>query len=123
MKHPPKRPKIEILKQTANWFLLNCVVPADLLFFNGHFKGHPVLPGVVQIDWAIAFAEELLGVQNTFSEMRQLKFQNLILPDAAIKLSLSFDEEKNILVFRYFINDNTLSSGRIVYHPLPKEAK
>ncbi len=28
-------------------------VPRDLLYFDGHFPGHPLLPGFVQLDWVM----------------------------------------------------------------------
>ena len=38
-----------------------CRVPTDLECFVGHFPDQPVVPGVLQLDWALDTAEELLG--------------------------------------------------------------
>ncbi len=75
-------------------------------------------PGVVQLDWVMAFGKQYLGIRNTFSEMHQLKFQKPILPGCSVKLSLSSSSKKNILGFRYFTDRETFSSGRISYLPL-----
>jgi acyl-coenzyme A synthetase/AMP-(fatty) acid ligase/3-hydroxymyristoyl/3-hydroxydecanoyl-(acyl carrier protein) dehydratase len=57
-------------------------IPARLIFFQGHFEGLPVLPGVVLVDrliWPILRAEfpDLTGVRKA----RRLRFRRLIRPD------------------------------------------
>ncbi|HKE13760.1 MAG TPA: hypothetical protein VKB80_02760, partial [Kofleriaceae bacterium] len=57
-------------------------IPASLIFFQGHFEGLPVLPGVVLVDrliWPILRAEfpDLTGVRKA----RRLRFRRLIRPD------------------------------------------
>lgn len=38
-------------------------MPQDLIYFEGHFPGFQILPGVVQLDWAIHFACKLFNIQ------------------------------------------------------------
>ncbi len=46
--------------------LLALTVPDDLLYFDGHFRVAPVLPGVVQVDWAIHYGRLHLGLTGAF---------------------------------------------------------
>ena len=89
-------------------------VPADLACFNGHFPKTPVLPGVVQIDWAIALAAPMLGSFRRFIGMEVLKFQQLVRPGDMLDLALRFDHERSKLYFTYTCAGQACSSGRIV---------
>ncbi len=52
----------------------SCQVPKDLGCFSGHFPGHPVVPGALQIDWAMEVAAELLDAPPRVAELESLKF-------------------------------------------------
>lgn len=87
-------------------------IPKDCVFFNGHFPGNPILPGVVQVNWAINFAAKLLGVnKESITEIAQLKFTQVILPNTHLYLSLTL--ENNQLAFRYFNPECVYSFGKI----------
>ncbi len=49
-------------------------------YFNGHFAGQPVLPGVAQIEWLVWLARELLGMQGGFAGLDAAKFKRIIRP-------------------------------------------
>ena len=90
-------------------------VPPDLAHFTGHFPQTPVLPGVVQIDWAQRLARELIAeLPPRFCGMEVLKFQQLVRPGDRIQLSLRFDAERGKLYFAYRNGDAPCSSGRIL---------
>jgi 3-hydroxymyristoyl/3-hydroxydecanoyl-(acyl carrier protein) dehydratase len=92
-------------------------VPLDLAHFSGHFAATPVLPGVVQIDWAILFGRRHFALPPTFLGMHALKFQNIIQPDVPVFLELKHDEQKGGINFRYFSDAGQHSGGRILFGP------
>ncbi|MNV96588.1 3-hydroxyacyl-[acyl-carrier-protein] dehydratase FabZ [compost metagenome] len=89
-------------------------MPPDLACFPGHFPQTPVLPGVVQIDWAIAQASERLMVGRRFAGMEVLKFQQVIRPGDSLLLDLRLDSERGKLYFTFSCAGQTCSSGRIL---------
>ena len=63
-------------------------VPANLPFFEGHFPGHPILPGVVALGWMLSAAERFLARPLEGVELLNVKFQVVILPGAELELTL-----------------------------------
>ena len=93
---------------------LRLQIPHDLAYFSGHFPATPVLPGVVQVDWALMLAQELMELPTQFAGMEVLKFQQLIRPGDDVQLELRFDQERGKLHFAFRMADKPCSSGRIV---------
>jgi len=114
------RPKVpEVLEQSASdgeWSL-QLSVPPDLTYFSGHFPKAPVLPGVVQVEWALNLGRQLLNLDGAFAGMEVLKFQQLVRPGDEIQLHLRFDAERGKLYFAYRNDTATCSSGRILLGP------
>ena len=113
-----KLPLIVKQQQVGDEWLLDLQVPVDLAFFSGHFPTAPVVPGVVQVDWALSLAQQLLSLPPRFCGMEVLKFQQLLRPGDAVKLTLSFDQARSKLHFSYGMADARCSSGRILLGPL-----
>ena len=87
----------------------------DTLFYlNGHFKSQPLLPGVVQLGWAIHFAKELFCI-NTVNNLPQAKFTQPIVPEDKVLLTLKLNKDKNNFTFEYFVLniDKVASSGKV----------
>ncbi|MHA6198465.1 AMP-binding protein [Pseudomonas wadenswilerensis] len=93
---------------------LTLAISGDLAYFNGHFPKTPVLPGVVQVDWAIALGQPLLDQPRRFAGMEVLKFQQLVRPGDQVLLTLRFDAERGKLYFAYTCDGKPCSSGRIL---------
>ncbi|MFJ3446822.1 AMP-binding protein [Pseudomonas sichuanensis] len=106
----------EVLAQARedNQLQLRLAVPLDLPCFTGHFPQTPVLPGVVQLDWAIALAAPLLAANLRFAGMEVLKFQQLVRPGDALQLDLRFEPERGKLYFSYTRAGQACASGRIL---------
>lgn len=96
---------------------LRLEIPADLEYFVGHFDGAPVVPGVVQVKWAIEAARRHLGASGTLVAMEALKFQQVLLPGAVATLTLKWVAADSKLYFAFESADSRFSSGRLTFRP------
>jgi len=110
----PKAPEVLEQTETEGEWSLQLSVPPDLAYFSGHFPKAPVLPGVVQVEWALNLGRQLLNLSGAFAGMEVLKFQQLVRPGDEIQLHLRFDPERGKLYFTYRNDTATCSSGRIL---------
>ncbi|HGM5553366.1 TPA: AMP-binding protein [Pseudomonas putida] len=110
----PKAPEVLEQVETDGEWSLQLSVPPDLAYFSGHFPKAPVLPGVVQVEWALNLGRQLLNLAGKFAGMEVLKFQQLVRPGDEIQLHLRFDPERGKLYFAYRNDTATCSSGRIL---------
>ena len=92
-------------------------VPTDLAYFPGHFPQAPVLPGAVQVAWALRLAASRLGTSPHCREMEALKFQRLLQPGDRVTLTLHHDGVRGKLHFAYREGGTAYSSGRLVLEP------
>ncbi|QYY82484.1 acyl-CoA synthetase family protein [Pseudomonas germanica] len=109
-----KAPEVLSQVETEGEWSLQLSVPPDLAYFSGHFPKAPVLPGVVQVEWALNLGRQLLNLTGPFAGMEVLKFQQLVRPGDEIQLHLRFDPERGKLYFAYRNDTATCSSGRIL---------
>lgn len=89
-------------------------VPASLDWFRGHFPGTPILPGVVQLDWAVAYARRHLGLDPAIERVVGLKFMRIVRPGAELELDLEWSPADRELSFKYQENEQVCSSGRFL---------
>ncbi len=68
----------------ADVVILTIEMSPELEAFCGHFPDNPILPGVVQIDWAMRFAAIHLGLEDMSARVFQVKFRDIIQPDIKI---------------------------------------
>ncbi|RUL72970.1 3-hydroxyacyl-ACP dehydratase FabZ family protein [Dyella choica] len=94
---------------------LELLVPPELVYFTGHFPEAPVLPGAVQIAWALALAAQRFGTPARCRVMEALKFQRLVRPGDRMELTLRYDRARNKLHFAYRQGDKAYSSGRLAW--------
>ncbi len=108
-----------ILEKTADKasgkYVVEFIVPDDLFYLEGHFPGKPILPGVVQIGWAVHYFQEFFGDAGDFLRLEVLKFQQVIQPGDKICLSMMWDAAKDKLTFHYTSRNCSHASGRIVF--------
>lgn len=109
-------PSIEALERSADRVNLRFVVPPALVYFEGHFPECPLLPGVVQVGWAVEFARRHIPFEGRFRSLASVKFTRVIQPDETIALRLIADAQRRELSFEYRRGTEICSSGRILFH-------
>jgi hypothetical protein len=90
-------------------------VRPGLRVFDGHFPEVPVLPGVAQVDWAVAFARECFALPPRFVRAEALKFHVPVVPPAQVVLSLEWSRQAGQLSFRYASPAGAHSTGRLMF--------
>lgn len=113
---PMVDPQIVALRRFDDGCELDCVVPPDLFYFNGHFPGTPVLPGVVQIDWVVRLANQYLNLGLEAASAFQVKFRRIIGQSQLFTLRLRVLPTKR-LAFEYRIDGEAASSGSVALPP------
>lgn len=111
----PRVPHLRLLVREEQRVELEVIAPPDLLYFDGHFAAAPILPGVVQLDWAISNGREYFKLPPHFHAVHALKFQRVISADHPVTLELVHDAQKGSLNFRYFSASGQHASGRILF--------
>ena len=109
--------KPEIINESAgsNSAELEIRAPATLVYFQGHFPDQPVLPGVVQLHWAIHLARERFELKPSFRGMEVLKFHRIIEPDTPVTLVIESLDEGSKLKFSYTSELGMHSQGRVLF--------
>lgn len=106
-----KAPTITATRPTANGIELDLIVDPALVWFQGHFPDLALLPGVVQLDWALALAAEHLAVMVPSCRNFQVKYKAGIFPGDHLTLALRHDPAKGRLNFEYRRDGHLCSTG------------
>ena len=105
--------KETIVEQTEKSVILEICVPESSPYFNGHFDGFPVLPGVAQIELVTRFASRYFGTSVALSEIPRVKFTNLVRPNTVLLLKL--EKKENSISFSISSREkNTVHSTGIL---------
>ncbi|WP_266170221.1 acyl-CoA synthetase [Dyella subtropica] len=111
----PTHPVLLAEHQQDGRHTLSLQLPLDLQYFEGHFPQLPVLPGLVQVAWALELAAPRLGTPTHCRRMEMLKFQQLLRPGDRVELTLMYEAARHRLHFTYQRDGADVSSGRLVW--------
>ena len=89
-------------------------VSPELCWFHGHFPGQPVLPGIVQLHWAILVSRILYDFAGAPMEIKRLKFKKVIIPPRTLEHVVSKKGEHEVL-FTFSSLGDVNSQGQIVF--------
>jgi uncharacterized membrane protein/acyl-CoA synthetase (AMP-forming)/AMP-acid ligase II len=89
------------------------LVSAELPYFEGHFPGMPILPGVALLSWAKLFDGWFLGGGGDYLAVDNLKFNAAVYPGERLELTLTRTVD-GALRFRYESEGKPKASGILV---------
>ena len=90
-------------------------IQPDLDWFRGHFPGHPVLPGIVQLHWAVAVAAAYFEIPEVPAEVLRLKFKSIVVPPCTVELTLARPAPTDVQ-FEYTGSERQYSQGRLRFN-------
>ncbi|KAB2840154.1 MAG: AMP-binding protein, partial [Burkholderiales bacterium] len=67
----PHWPEVMARRREGETLVLQLRVAPELDFFAGHFPSQPILPGVMQVHWAIHFARLEALTEGEFQALEQ----------------------------------------------------
>lgn len=89
-------------------------VPWDLVYFAGHFAEFPLVPGVVELDWAMTQARTTFTLPPHLIRTEALKFRQFVRPGDTLELTLDWQPDRGRLVFELKGPEGICASGRLV---------
>jgi len=102
----------EMNRSEANEISADIHVPSDSPWFDGHFPGKPILPGVAQIGMVFDAIRKARNQDLKLSSVRRVRFKRIIRPDDRLKIMAApLKQEADSYSFRILIQDETVCSG------------
>ena len=111
----PTQPRKRLVEKNSHEAVFELVAPRSLIYFDGHFPGRAILPGVVQIDWVIACGRQCFNLPPLFRGVHALKFQRVIPPETPVRLEIVYDRAKSTLSFQITSALGRHAAGRILF--------
>jgi 4-coumarate--CoA ligase (photoactive yellow protein activation family) len=120
----PNEPVTELLPRSekrleganAETYELEIEIPANLLYFHGHFDGHPILPGVVQLNGLVLTQIHRIWPELGFPRrVMRLKFKHVILPGALLRLKLERQPGQPRVAFEIARENEVCACGTLVF--------
>jgi len=105
------RPEVLASQRSACTVEWTCRVP-DLSCWPGHFPDFPIVPGVLQIDWAMDAVAELLGEPPRVQEMSSVTFRDMLRPRDAFRIRVEA-ERGGWVRFRLWGAGTEHAAGRV----------
>ena len=99
------------LRSMSCRFLVN----HDLPVFRGHFPGAPIVPGIMQVGWAVELARNNRLVSGLCTGIVTAKFRRLMLPGMDIDAALERGSTAGQLQFSFRLRGDVVSTGRLQF--------
>lgn len=105
---------VDILEESGDDVSCERVVriPVDVGCVAGHFPGLAIVPGFVQLSWALETARRLVGAA-PLRRIEALKFKEVVRPGQTIVIRI--ERSDGVVRFALRRGDAIVSSGRAIY--------
>ncbi len=97
-------------------------VDAESIWFDGHFPGRPILPGIAQLSLVTQVLHHHTGRRLRVVGYKRVRFRQMIQPADWMQISLKMSDTKQIL-FQITVNAEVAAGGIVVVEPLTLKIK
>lgn len=103
------------IRQCDGVLMADVWVPAESRWFDGHFPGNPVLPGIAQLAMVGELIQAALGRSARVLEVSRVRFKQMILPDDRLLVSAEPRPGRDgAYAFRVTRGETVVCSGTMV---------
>lgn len=99
----------------ADGFTFSGRVPLALPYFGGHFAAFPLLPGVVEMEWALDLAAQFDWGGRLPKRLENVKYQRFVRPHDEVWVHIRYDADKDKVYFSLQCDGQICASGRAAY--------
>lgn len=116
----------EIQSGKENEIEASCFVPVDSPWFEGHFPGEPILPGIAivhTVEQAILKDIQKNNECVVLDELRRIRFVQPVRPGEYLKITVLREDAGGEILFSFKVinKENIVSSGLIIGKKINKE--
>jgi 3-hydroxymyristoyl/3-hydroxydecanoyl-(acyl carrier protein) dehydratase len=91
------------------------MLPADAIWFDGHFPNDPIMPGVAQIQLVLEAVNATLGTVCRIKSLKRIRFRSMIRPGDRFEIETQAAAgHTGTFQFRITLDDNIACTGTIV---------
>ena len=102
----------DLTRSDKNEIEADIQVPSDSPWFDGHFPGEPILPGVAQIGMVFDAIRKARNQDLKISSVRRVRFKQIIRPDDKLKLiAAPLKENDGAYSFRILVENEAVCNG------------
>ncbi len=113
--HGPLEPEL-ISEETDDMsWVQHLRVPHDLSCWPGHFPQRAILPGVVQLSWAVALVQKRMQSCTPPTRIEALKFKIPVVPGQLLCLTVKRGSSEGRFSFEFGHAGSIHSKGRLVF--------
>jgi len=116
----------EIHSAGENEIEASCFVPVDSPWFEGHFPGEPILPGIAivhTVEQAILKDIQKNNERVVLDELRRVRFVQPVRPGEELKITVLREDTGGEILFSFKVinKENIVSSGLIIGKKINRE--
>jgi 3-hydroxymyristoyl/3-hydroxydecanoyl-(acyl carrier protein) dehydratase len=86
-------------------------ITADSSWFDGHFPGSPILPGIAQVALIETLLRQVLDPALVITELRRVRFRQAIGPGAELRLTATPQAQPGRYLFKIELGGDLAASG------------